>query len=187
MKLAFLIVCVAGLGVATTGGASVAPEITQSAIAKANLGQTSSAYKHVLGTPVRRLRGTTVDPGSPEDYSRLVFGKRKLSVYFVDGADKGVLVTTWNKAYRTAAGVGPCSTIKRLKAVYGARLKPSKFNTQHGVVYAYTVGRNLVFASDSQTIVDAVGLYDGSDPNVGQPGGSLSYAGFITLSESACY
>jgi hypothetical protein len=54
-------------------------------------------------------------------------------------------------------------------------------------VYAYTLGKNLIFASNSpHTIVEVVGLYNGSDPSVGKPGGTLSYAGGIALTERAC-
>jgi hypothetical protein len=140
-------------------------------------------------TPLDANRSTRVSSGQlwqPEDRSRLVFSKRKLSVYFVDGIKGSTEITTWNPTYRTAAGVGPCTTIPRLKVAYGRRLKPSKFNTQGGVVYAWTVGKNLIFASNNHLVVEAVGLYDGSDPHVSEPGGSLSYAGFITLSETRC-
>ena len=60
------------------------------------------------------------------NYSRLVFTKRKVEVYFKGTVDKGVEITTWNKAYKTAAGVGPCSTVAKLKAAYGNKLKPFK-------------------------------------------------------------
>jgi hypothetical protein len=109
-------------------------------------------------------------------------------VYFSNRANKGVVTATWNKAYGTAAGVGPCSPIWRLQVSYPTRLlRPSKFNTIHSVVFAYTLGKDLIFASNNLRTVEAVGLYDGSDPHVDKPGGSLSYAGFITLSETRCY
>jgi hypothetical protein len=57
-------------------------------------GRRRSAYKQLLGPPVTTARGIHADPIHPGDYSRLVFHKRKLSVYFVDGEDKGVLITT---------------------------------------------------------------------------------------------
>lgn len=50
-------------------------------------------------------------------------------------------------------------------------------------MFAYTLGKNLIFASNNHIYVEVVGLYNGSDPNVGKPGGSLSWAGYISLSE----
>jgi hypothetical protein len=34
--------------------------------------------------------------------------------------------------------------------------------------------------------VQVIGLYNGNDPNANKRGGSLSYAGFISLNETAC-
>ncbi len=170
-----------------TADAASAPPITQASIAGVRLGMPASAYKRILGKPFHYTNGTPDNPGQPKHYSRLVFPKKQVSVYFSNRANKGVVIATWNKAYRTAAGVGPCSPIWRLRASYGTRVKPSKFNTIHSVVYAYTLGKNLIFATNNLTTVEAVGLYDGSDPHVDRPGGSLSYAGFITLSETRCY
>lgn len=166
---------------AVTVAAAKSPGVTPTSIARAKLGLSASAYKNLLGAPARK-----VALNAPEGWSELLFAKRHLGVYFKHGSDRGVLVTTWNRGYKTAAGIGPCSTITRLKKTYGNRLKPSKFNSQNGVVYAYTVGKNLIFASNNLTTVEVVGLYDGNDPDVNKPGGSLSYAGFVTLSETGC-
>jgi hypothetical protein len=178
--------CLIGAGVLIAAGAAKAPAIRQTSIAGAKLGLPASAYKQLLGKPVHKYRGTPGNPGEPEDRSRLVFSKRKLSVYFVDGTDAATEITTWNKAYKTAAGIGPCSSIRRLKRAYGKQLKRSKFNTINGLTYAWTVGKNLLFASNDRHVVEAIGLYDGSDPHVAEPGGSLSYAAFVTLSETRC-
>ena len=186
MRTTLAIACLAGLVAANLAGGAVTPQITQTAIAGAKLGRAPAAYRQALDGTGRWARGVPGNPGIPDNYARLVFRKAKVSVYFVDGTNTGALVTTWNKRYRTAAGVGPCSTLERLKAAYGARLTPSKFNTIDGVVYAYTLGKNLIFASNNQSTVEVVGLYNGSDPKVSEPGGSLSYAGFITLSETRC-
>jgi hypothetical protein len=186
MRITVAIAGLAGLVAAGLAGGAVTPQITQTAVAGAKLARAPAAYRQALGGMGRWERGTPANPGMPRDYARLVFAKRKVSVYFVDGRKRGAIVTTWNKRYRTAAGVGPCSTVERLKAAYGTRLTPSKFNTINGVVYAYTLGKNLIFASNDQATVEVVGLYNGSDPTVLEPGGSLSYAGFITLSETRC-
>jgi hypothetical protein len=158
--------------------------ITQQSIGGAKLGLSERTYKKLLGKP--NFKQPVDDPwGRPSHWSRLVFAR--LSVYFAPKRIRGTVITTWDKGYKTAAGLGPCSTLSELKLAYGNRLKPSKFNTQHGVVFAYTLGKNLIFASENHSYVQTVGLYNGSDPHVGQPGGSLSWAGWITLSERDCH
>ena len=173
-----LVLAVGAVGMAA--GATTA-HVTQTSIAGAKLGQSAAAYKRMLGRPV-----TSEALDQPEGWTKLDFAKRKVGVYFPQDAEEGIIITTWNRAYKTAAGVGPCSTVARLKGAYGKRLKPSKFNTQSGIVYAWTVGKNLIFASNDHAHVDVIGLYDGSDPNAAKPGGSLSFAGYISLTETAC-
>jgi hypothetical protein len=89
------------------------------------------------------------------------------------------LIDAWNKAYRTAAGVGPCTSIARLKAAYGERLKPAKWNTQHGKVFAYTLGSHLLFAANGAPVparhVTSVVLYSGGP-------GQERYAGYLAIS-----
>ena len=34
-------------------------------------------------------------------------------------------MTTWNRNFRTAAGIGPCSTIAEMKQAYGEAVQPS--------------------------------------------------------------
>jgi hypothetical protein len=187
VKAATIAATLVALGVlGVTSATAKAPAITQSAIAGAKLGLGPADYQSLLGTPGQLLHGTPGAPDSLDGYYRYRFAKRKMSVYFLSNEDKGVVITTWNKAYRTSAAVGPCTSIRRLKKVYGGRLKPSKFSTQNGVVHAYTLGKNLVFGSNNLRRVEVVALYDGSDPHVNEPGGSLSYAGFISLTETPC-
>jgi hypothetical protein len=105
----------------------------------------------------------------------VVFRQRKIDVYFdgaIDGNERAVLITTWNEKDRTAKGVGPCSTVKRMKRAYRKRVHPSKFNTIHGEVYVYTMG-NLLFADENLPSITAVGLFSRFDT------GLLSYAGFV--------
>jgi hypothetical protein len=177
-------VCAAIVAFATVAAAGT-PAITQESIGGAKLGLPARTYKKMLGKPAFKLP-LSLPSGRPSSWSRLVFGRRGLSVYFAPRKTRGAVITTWNPRYKTAAGVGPCSTLTELQLTYGNRLKPSKFNTIHGVVFAYNLGKNLIFASNNHTYVEVVGLYDGSDPNVGKPGGSLSWAGYITLSERTC-
>ena len=107
-----------------------------------------------------------------------MFPKRKINVYFKDGVDSAIQITTWNKAYKTAAGIGPCSSVAELKKAYGSKLKRSKWSTQNGQTYVYTMG-DLLFAASDLTHVTAVGLYDSKDPGANKEGGALPFAGFV--------
>jgi len=169
---------------AGSAAAAQGPQVTKLAIAGARIHLPRSAYRHILGKPIFKER--VLDPNLPSGWTRLIFANRSVSVYFAPKKNRATLITTWNKAYRTAAGIGPCSTVSELKVAYGTAAKPSRFNTRHGKVYAYTVGKNLLFASNNTTTIDAVVLYDGSDPKVNRAGGSLSYAGGIGLDERRC-
>jgi hypothetical protein len=175
---AFCVFVVSGVMAA----AAAVPEITQRSIDGARIGLRTSSYVRLFGRPSYK---DTV-PDLPNHWSRLVFGPRGLSVYFKGSRPAAADIATWDRRYKTVAGVGPCSTLSELKLAYGAQLKPSKFNTQHGVVYAYTVGKNLIFSVANHSYVGVVVLYDGSDPSVNKPGGSRSYAGAISLIERTC-
>jgi hypothetical protein len=142
--------------------AAPAATIQPTSIAGAKVGLHASAYKRLFGTPVRKdvLR-------FPTNWTRLVFTKRKVAVYFPPNG-KAVEVATWNAADKTARGIGPCSTISRLKAAYGRRLKRSEPSTIGKRVYAYTVGK-LIFAAAGHDPkpgpskhVTAVALYSGA-------------------------
>lgn len=173
--------------------ASSTTSITPSSIAGAKLGLGKAAYKKLLGGPVRfqsAAGGDIKDPGfqQPADYTRLVFTKRKMDVYFQGGVDRAIEITTWNKAYRTAEGVGPCSTLAQVKAAYGSRLKPTDGNPPGPDVYSYKVGRSLIFGfwdrpphlGTPSPVVTAVALYDGSKPGWNKPNGAESFAGFVS-------
>ena len=169
-------VCIAALSLATAASAATVA-IGPHTIAGAKLGKGAAAYKTLLGS---RMHVDQPPNGfaQPDNYTRLVFTKRKMYVYFKDGIDRATIITTWNKAYKTAAGIGPCSTVEELKQAYGSKLKPSKWNTQNGSTYVYTMGDRL-FAAADLVHVTAVGLYDSKAPGANKGGGALPFAGFI--------
>jgi hypothetical protein len=183
-------VTVSGILLTHGGGSAARASISQSSIAGARLGLEAPVYKRLFGVGFRQ------DVFSPPNYPVLIFTLRKTAVYFDHSTRKGIIVTAWNAADRTAAGVGPCSSLDELRTAYGSELKPSSFNTQKGQVYAYTVGRNLLFAMGGKPpvpskTVAAVALYDGNGPHndgsgVKVSGGTLPYAGFVALSEIPC-
>ena len=58
------------------------------------------------------------DPGT---LFRRVSARRLLSCLADFAAD---VMTTWNRNFRTAAGIGPCSTIAEMKQAYGEAVQP---------------------------------------------------------------
>ena len=184
-------IAVAAIGIHAGQAATASSSITPTSIAGAKLGLGKVAYEKLLGGPARFQAaggGKVAEPGwqQPGNYTRLAFAKRKLYVFFADGVDHAVEITTWNKAYRTAEGVGPCSTLAQLKAAYGGRLKPDPGGTVNGTPYSYFVGRSLLFTFDGAPnptpTVTSVALYDGSAPDWNRPGGARGVAGFINFS-----
>ena len=179
----------AGLGLQDSHG-HARVEITQMAIAGAPLGRPASYYFEHFGPLVHSLAGVV-------DFPTLTFGTPQVAVYFPRQRTaipapgrRAQIITTWNRSYRTAVGIGPCSTVAAAKRAYGARWKPSP----HGIVWkhtggvhsAYVVGKNLIFeiTPDGQRVL-AVGLYEGDGPQseIDSPQG---YANFVTANQGPC-
>jgi tRNA A-37 threonylcarbamoyl transferase component Bud32 len=164
--------------------------ISQTSIAGATLGLKMNAYKRLFG------RGWREDVLTQADFPILIHHPRRQSVYFDGKSRKAIILTTWNRNHRTAEGVGPCSSVEELKDAYGSDVKPSRWNTIKGKVYAYTVGENLLFAvgglpPNPGKTVTAVALYDGDGPRNDGRGvdvefGTRPFAGFVVLSETPC-
>ena len=156
--------------------------ITQTSISGVTLGRSRDAYKQRFGG-YRELTLTESNPPIPG----LVFGQPEVGVYFRANGERADIITTWNRRLRTAAGVGPCSTIEEMKAAYGDAVQPSPFGTQDGTVTSYVVGRNLLFATQDQRTISAVALYNGSRSNqVSRPGIPQSWANFVAAVETPC-
>jgi hypothetical protein len=159
-----------------------AASITSSSIAGARLGLTAPSYEQRFGRP-------WVWSTQPQSGHRiLTFPERAISVYFKGFTDTAVEIVTWNGAYRTSKGIGPCSRVADARKAYGSGLKPSPFNTQHGHTYAYLLSRNLILAANGMPLptptVTAVALFYGDAPGADESGGALPYAAFLAIDAS---
>ena len=177
-----------------------APAITETSIAGAPLGLRVEGYTKILGRPDLRVDQGEQVPGFPStEYPTLIFLRQKVAVYFPDGwGSRAKIITTWNEDFKTAAGVGPCSTIEGMKAAYGDRVKADHWGTikRNGTTmhFMYDVGQNLLFAVSGELstpgkpvpgkYTHAVGLFDGSRPNADVEGGARNFAGFVTGNET---
>lgn len=175
VALTAIAAAVAAVLVTRGGGQSLPPMITPASIASAPLGLALDEYKAIFGVGWRQ------DVFSGPDFPVLIYYGRGLSIYFTHPGGRAVEITTWNKNFRTAAGIGPCSSIDDLRNAYGDALKASKPNTVGGKTYAYTVG-HLIFGANGKpphpaTHVTAVGIYRGI---------TLPYASYVVLNEPNC-
>jgi serine/threonine-protein kinase len=180
--------------------ATAASAITQTSIAGAPLGLRVEGYTEIFGRPDFRVdQGKQVTGFPSTEYPTLIFLRQRVAVYFPDGwGSRAKIITTWNEDFKTAAGVGPCSTIEGMKAAYADRVKADHWGTikRNGTTmhFMYDVGRNLLFAVSGELstpgapvpgkYVHAVGLFDGSVPNADVEGGARNFAGFVTGNET---
>jgi predicted Ser/Thr protein kinase len=186
---------VGGILLGRNGSPPEAPAITQTAIAGARLGLHRAAYEKILGHAVPVSLPPDL-PGAPSsEYAMLAF-EGKVWAFFPDGLEgTATIIVTWDEKYKTAEGIGPCSTIDELKAAYGDRVKPDHWGTikkKNGTTdyYMYDVGKNLLFPVSGELskpghpvpgkYVPAVGLFNGSEPGADDSFGARPFAGFVT-------
>jgi hypothetical protein len=133
---AVLAVAIAGAGVETASSRQSDRTITQRAIGGAPLGWSQKQYVRAFGRPffLGRLEG---------GLTRLDFTRLGVEVYLRLGA--GVAINTYSRAYRTTAGIGPCSPARALTAAYGRQLR--KLLVGAIPIALYRLG-NLVFRVD---------------------------------------
>ena len=161
-----------------------APAITQTSISGVTLGRSAAAYKQHFGG-YKQLVLTESDPPIPG----LSFGQPEVAVYFRANPERADIITTWNRRLRTAAGIGPCSTIAEMKKAYGAAVRPSRYGTSPDgkTVHSYVVGQNLIFVTQDQRTISALALYRGSRNNqLREPGSPQSWANFVAAVETPC-
>lgn len=158
------------------------PAISQTSIAGVELGRPKAFYGEHFGG-YKELVLTEWDPPIPGR----TYGQPEVGVYFREDPERADIITTWNRHSRTAAGIGPCSTLAEMKRAYGKTVHPSPhaISPDGRKVSAYVVGANLIFATQDQRTISAVGLYRGSLPNT-----ALSerqgWANFVTAVETPC-
>ena len=133
-----IIAAFAAASVALAGGSHL---ITKSAIGKGKLGETSAAYRAAYGKPqpAEQLEGGLARveyPGQVDVYFKVKGGWTSLPF----GSTGGYIVTA-GAAFKTAAGVGPCSTASAVKSAYGEAVKVNLA----GGEYAYRLGTKLWF------------------------------------------
>ena len=151
----------------------------------------------LLGLPVGLTRGDYAErfgdwlanPLPAGDYAGMRFLAEDVGAYFPPGSTRATVLTTWNPAHRTAAGIGPCSTIAAMKRAYGDQVQPTWAGTQihegKRFVYSWAVGNNLLFATDSVPYIQAVALYRG-DPSHRRSGSPQAWANWVVIDEADC-
>jgi predicted Ser/Thr protein kinase len=154
------------------------PQITAVSIAGARLGRMPAYYRSVLG-------GNRAAELTDFHLPSLAFQLRQVAVYFPDQGEPADVITTWNREHKTAAGIGPCSSLSDMRRAYGTRLHPTHAGHTGTVQWSWALGDNLLFVTQDHRTVAAVVLYDGG----GHPDGAFgseAWANYIGVSEIAC-
>jgi predicted Ser/Thr protein kinase len=158
----------------------VRPRITETSIAGATLGHMPPYYKKLLG-------GWRAQELTEVHYPALAFQQPEIAVYFPGPKKPAHIITTWNRTYRTAAGIGPCSTLDAMKKAYGNRVRTTWSGTQANgkVHWSWALGRNILFVTQDHKTIANVVLYKGV--RVERHGGSpQAYANYVGAAETAC-
>lgn len=186
MTAALLVAAAAIVGYLTTregpAAAARAAAITQTSIDGVALGRAGALYKQHFGG-YRQFELTEADPPIPG----LSFGEPEVAVYFRTNPRRADIMTTWNRNLRTAAGIGPCSTLADMKQAYGEAVRPSWAGTSPDgkKVFSYVVGTNLLFATVNHRTVSVVAVYKGSRTDT-KGNSPQAFASFVASLEQPC-
>ena len=132
------------------------PAVTQHSIAGIPLGKTAAWYKKHIGGAWRD------EVLSQSSFPAVVFGGKAMTIVFPKKGAPAHIITTYNAAYRTAEGIGPCSSVADMKRVYGNRVHGTWSGTQGRKSYSYELGRNILFEDQDLKTITAVVLYRGA-------------------------
>jgi serine/threonine-protein kinase len=185
--LAFAAVAAAVVGAilvtSKSSGPGEPPKVTQASIDGVTLGRPAAFYKRTLGG----YQSSVVDPGFPT----LSFETPGVSVYFPKHSRRAFIITTWNRTFRTADGIGPCSTLAQMHETYGRRVVP----TYHGsspdgkVHSSWQLGRSLLFITQDHKTISSVVLFTGpvNARDRDQPRGThQGWASYVGENGTAC-
>jgi serine/threonine-protein kinase len=142
----------AGSTIALESGSAHVTRITPNAIDGVSLGHKTPWYRHLLG------------PGPPatdplSGYAELHFQQPEIATYSPRAGKPAVILTTWNPNFRTAAGIGPCSTLAAMRSAYGDRVTPDAHATHGKNVTAWKLGTDILFETQDQRTISAVVLF----------------------------
>ena len=158
LALAAAIVVVAAIAAGSTialesSSAHVKASITQTSIDGVPLGHNPSWYKHRLGPAVA---STLALP----NYTALHFQQPEIAAYLPRvGKPATIILTTWNRNFRTAAGIGPCSTLAAMRGAYGDRVAPEAHAMHGRTIWAWKLGRSILFETQNHRTISAVVLF----------------------------
>ncbi len=183
--VALAVALVAGAGaaggvLATNGGSThrVRAQITEREIDGVPIGGPKQFYEKVLGG----YREITL---TQSHFPALEFQAPQMTVYFPAPGKPAHIITTWNRSYRTSAGIGPCSTLAQLLHTYGKRATATWAGTQGKVHWSYALGNDILFVTqDHKTVADVV-LYKG-DPRNTHNNSPQAWANYIGADATAC-
>ena len=172
-----------GAGLALDDAHGQSPKITGTSIDGVTLGQEAALYKRTLGDS----QSYSVPPGLPT----LDFERPDVFVYFPKHSKKAFIIATWNRRFRTAKGIGPCSTLAHMHAVYGSRVVPTYHGQSPGgrVQWSWQLGRNLLFVTQDHKTIAEVVLFNGPEyasNSYQQPGTHQGYASELGENGTPC-